>query len=107
MCEGGLVIGRLRLTYYSLRSEPPFTNPRLRRELAQHVVQDAAVAVVFELIQRIDAAKQRNALQRAVAGDDLRGQLLARLQIADETTQRDLLVALQTERRPGGAVLEG
>ena len=81
--EGGLVIGRLRLTFYSLRGEPPFTNSRLGRELAQHVVQDAAVPVVFELVQRIDAAKQRNPLQRTVAGDDLRGQLLARLQVAD------------------------
>src|SRR5690242_8825456 len=105
--EGGLVIGRLRLTFYSRRSEPSFTNSRLSRELAQHVVQDAAVPVVIELVQRIDAAEQRNALQRAVAGDDFRGQFLTRLEVALQATQRDLLVALEAERRPGGAVLEG
>ena len=60
--EGGLVIGRLRLTFYSRRGEPPFTNSRSGRELAQHIVQNAAVPVVIELVQRIDAAKQRNAL---------------------------------------------
>src|SRR6476660_7632133 len=32
--EGGLVIGRPRLTFYSRRGEPPFTNSRLGRELA-------------------------------------------------------------------------
>src|SRR6185312_896678 len=105
--KGGLVIGRLRLTFYSRRGELPFTNSRLGRELAQHVVQNTAVPVVLELVQRIDAAEQRNALELAVARHDLRGQLLTRLEVADEATQRDLLVALQAEGRPGGAVLEG
>src|SRR5262249_32985804 len=102
-----LLIGRLRLTFYSLRSEPSFTNPRLRREFAQYIVQDTAVTVVVELVQRIDAAEQRDALQRAVARDDFSDQLLTRLQVADEAPQRDLLVALQSQRLPGGAFLEG
>ena len=36
---------------------------RLRgNEVAQHVVQDAAMAVVFELVERIDAQQHRHDL---------------------------------------------
>ena len=45
------------------------------RKMAQHVLQDAAVAVVFELVGGIDAADQRHALEPAVGGDDLGLQL--------------------------------
>ncbi len=57
-------------------------------------MQNAAVSVVFELVQGIDAAQQRNAGERAVAGHDLRRQRLARLEIALQAPDRDLLVAL-------------
>ena len=101
--ESGLFIGRLPVGRHSLRSEASITKPRLKafssevdtgsreenaskhnssREFAQHILQNAAIAVVFEFIERIDAAEQRNPLQRAVAGHDFRGQLLARLQVA-------------------------
>src|SRR5450759_3480826 len=70
-------------------------------------MQDAAVSIIFEFVERIDAAKQRNALQRAVAGHDLRGQLLPRLQIALQAADRYRLIALQPDRLPGRSVLEG
>ena len=53
---------RFALPPQAARGEPR----ALRRELAQDVVQDAAVAEVFELVERIDAADHRNALHRAV-----------------------------------------
>ena len=53
-----------------------------RREMAQHVLQDAAVPEVVELVERIDAADQRHALEAAVGGDDLGDQPLVRLEIA-------------------------
>ena len=52
------------------------------RELPQDVVQDAAVAEVFELVERIDAADQRNQLDLAVRRGDLGLHALARLQVA-------------------------
>ena len=70
-------------------------------------MQDAAVAVIFELVEGIDAAQQRNALQRTIAGNDFRRQLLPRLQIALQPANRYRLVTLQPQRRPRRAVLEG
>src|ERR1700712_803100 len=70
-------------------------------------MQDAAIAVIFKLVERIDPAQQRDAAQRAVAGHDLRGQLLARLEVTLQASDRYRLVALQPERRPRRAVLEG
>src|SRR5260370_18081296 len=70
-------------------------------------MQNAAVSIIFELVERIDAAQQRNALQRAVAGHDLRGQLLARLQIALQPAYGYRLVALHPDRLPGRVILEG
>jgi hypothetical protein len=101
--KAAFLIGRLLPGRYSLRSEASITKPRFKafssevdtgsreenaskhnssREFAQHILQNAAIAVVFEFVERIDAAEQRNPLQRAVAGHDFRGQLLARLQVA-------------------------
>ena len=57
--------------------------------MAQHVVQDAAVLEVVELVERIDAADQRNALERAVRRDDLGDQALARLQIAVQAGSKE------------------
>src|SRR6478752_9312470 len=70
-------------------------------------MQDAAVSIIFELIERIDAAQQRDATQRSVAGDDFRRQLLARFQLALQPPYSYGLVALEPQRRPRGAVLEG
>src|SRR6476620_3844055 len=51
-------------------------------ELAQHILQDAAALEVIELVERIDAADERHALERSVAHHDLGNQALARLQLA-------------------------
>ena len=48
------------------RRSSPGDAPALRRELTQHVLQDAAVAEVFELVERIDAADERHLLDLAV-----------------------------------------
>src|SRR6185437_455084 len=78
-----------------------------RRELAQHVVKDAPVAVVVELIERIDATQQRYALHRTIRRNDLGGKLLPRLETALQSADRDRLIAVQAERRPGGALRKG
>ena len=49
--------------------------------MAQDILQDPAVAVVFKLIDRVDAAEQWNALKAAVSRDDLGDQPLMRLEI--------------------------
>src|SRR6478735_971927 len=76
------------------------------RELPQDVVQDAAVAEVFELVERIDAADQRNQLDLAVRRGDLGLHALARLEVAREAVQGQGFVALEAERHPGGVAFE-
>src|SRR5215470_2429629 len=83
-----------------------FMAARSSRELSQHVLQDAAVLEVFQLVERIDARDQRNALQSAVGRHDLGDQPLARLELAVQATDRDLLAALEAERLPRGSLLE-
>src|SRR5258705_7094503 len=99
-------IGRLPPARYSLHSEASLQIAS-RSQLAQHIMQDAAVSIVFELIQRIDAAEQRNAAQRTIAGHDLGGQLLARLQIALQPAYRHRFIPLQPHRLPRRTVLKG
>src|SRR4051794_41916297 len=67
--------------------------PALRRELTQHVLQDAAVAEVFELVERIDAADERHLLDLAVRRGDLGGELLSRLQLPRAAAPRHRLLA--------------
>src|SRR6185503_18905621 len=98
---------RFQATWLPDRLKKTRQNKTLRREFAQHIMQNAAIPVVFELVEGIDAAKQRHALQRAIAGDDLRRQGLTRLQVALQAPDRHLLVTLQAQRRPRRAVLEG
>src|SRR5437868_13102394 len=81
--------------------------PVLRRKLAQHVVQDAAVTEVLELVERIDAAEQWHPLERSVTAVDFRREFLPRLEIALQATNRDLLVALQADRLPARIILKG
>jgi len=50
-----------------------------RHEVAQDVVQDAAVFEVVELVERIDAADQRHPPEPAIGRHDLSHQPLARL----------------------------
>src|SRR5947209_1755026 len=86
---------------------PGAPRPVLCRELAQHVMQDAAVLEIFELVERIDTADQGHVLLRAVPVGDLRLELLPRPQRVGETVDRHLLVAFQAKRRPRRAFLEG
>src|ERR1700760_2636825 len=79
---------------------------RLSRKMAQHVLQNAAVLEVFELVIGVDAAEQWHPRQLAVGRDDLGHQPLPRLELAMQAADRDLLVALEPERLPGGAFLE-
>src|SRR4051794_14974705 len=65
----------------------------LRREMAQHVLQDAAILEVIEFVERIDAAEQRNALECAVRSDDFGDQPLARLQITVQAADRHRFIA--------------
>mgnify|MGYP003351654642 CR=1 FL=1 len=64
--KAALCIGRLPITCHSLRSEA-FVVSCSGCELPENVVQDAAVAVVIELVERIDPAQQRHAGALAVA----------------------------------------
>src|SRR5436305_11372198 len=77
-----------------------------RRQMPQYVLQDAAVLEVIELIEGIDAAHQRNALERAVRRDDFGDQPLARLQISVQAADRHRLVPFEPKRMPRGAFLE-
>src|SRR5262245_2327334 len=80
--------------------------PILCREMAQDVLENAAVLEVVELVEGIDPADQRNPLQPAVGGDDLAHQPLPRLQVAVQSADRDLLAALEAEALPGRSLLE-
>src|SRR5205085_6045253 len=66
----------------------------------------AAVLEVIELVQRIDAANERDAFEAAIGCHDLGDQPLSRLDLAMQAADRHLLVAAQTERLPGCAFLE-
>src|SRR6201991_3864101 len=79
---------------------------RSSRQLTQHVLQNAAVPEVIELVQRVDAAEQRHALECPIAGHNFGHQPLARLQLAMQATDGDLLVAGQPQSLPRGAFLE-
>src|SRR5258708_19729847 len=71
-----------------------------RHQMAQHVLQDAAVPEVIQLIERIDAADQRDAPQPAVGGDDLRDQPLVRLELALQPANPYLLPPPQFHPTP-------
>ena len=78
----------------------------LRRQMTEHVLQDAAVLVIVQLIRRIDTADQRHALKPAVRRNDLREQTLMRFQVAVQAANGDKLVTLEAERLPRGVLLE-
>src|SRR6266700_360066 len=104
--KAAFLIGRLPRARYSLRGDASITFAS-RRQPAQHVVQNTAVPVVVEFVERIDPAQQWDPLQRAIARNDLRGQLLPRFQVALEAVDCHRLVALQPERLPRRPLLEG
>src|ERR1700722_10796134 len=78
----------------------------LRRQMAEHVLQDAAVLVIVQLIRRIDAADQRHSFEPTVRRDDLGEQPLMRLQIAVQAANGNQLIAFEAERLPRSVLLE-
>src|SRR5690606_20200325 len=75
------------------------------RELPQHVVEDAAVHIIFDLVRRIDAAERVEREGRAVGARNIDGYALTRLEVRDAGDREDI-VARQTERLARLAVLE-
>src|SRR6516162_7501274 len=78
----------------------------LSGEPPQHVLQDAAVSEIIELIGGIDPADQRHALESAIGGHDFRLQPLMWLEIAMQAANGDLFVTTQSERLPRRALFE-
>ena len=68
--------------------------------MPKHIVQYAAVLEIIEFIQRIDPANKRHTFEPAISGDDLGDHALARLDLAMQSPNCDLLIAPQTERLP-------
>jgi len=85
---------------------PTFPDHALSGQPSQHVLQDAAVTEIIELVRGIDPADKRHPFESAVGGNDFRLQALMRLEIAMQATNGDLLVAFQSERLPRRALLE-
>src|SRR5215831_11692557 len=77
------------------RQRPPQGdfNDRSGGEMPKHVLQDAAVLEVLELIESIDPTDQRHAFQRSVRGDDLSDQALMRFEVAMQSPDRDRFAA--------------
>ena len=74
--------------------------------MPKHIVQYAAVLEIVELVQGIDAANERDALEPAIGCHDLGDHPLSRLDLAMQPADRHLFVAPQTERLPRRAFLE-
>src|SRR5207245_8358097 len=72
----------------------------VRYQLAQHVMQNAAVLEVIELVEGVDPAGERNALEATIGGDNLGDHTLARLDLPVQPADRYLLIAPETERLP-------
>src|SRR5690606_16924100 len=75
---------------------PAFPGSGCGSKVAQHVMQDAAVAIVLQLIHSIDPAEQRDFLRPTVSRCDDGGQLRPRLDVR-ESADADRLVALEPE----------
>src|SRR3546814_7119960 len=66
-------------------------------------MQDAAVLVVVDLVERIDAAQHLDGLRRTVGPGDRHRQLHARLEARGDARDVELLAAVEAERLAGGA----
>src|SRR3546814_2425072 len=66
-------------------------------EFPQHIVQDAAVHIIFDLVRRIDAAERVEAEGRAVGAGDVHVDRLARRQVRD-ARDGELVVDGQAQR---------
>src|SRR5262249_36479925 len=74
--------------------------------MPQHVMQYAAVLEIIELVECIDAANERDALEAPIGADDFSEHALAALDLAVKPADCRLFVAPETERLPGCAFLE-
>src|SRR5665213_1631259 len=61
----------------------------------QHVRQDAAVAEIFELVERVDAAQHRHRVDRAVGAVDAAWQLDTRLEAGGDAEHIEALAAVE------------
>src|SRR3954470_22965862 len=99
--------GTCAITRYSHRGErKAFSGCWSMHQLAEHIVQNAAVLEIFELVERIDPAQERHAHEMPIGRHDLGHHALARLDLAVQATDRHLFVALDAKRLPGSALLE-
>src|SRR5579872_613026 len=74
--------------------------------LAEHVLQDTAVAEVLELIERIDPAEQLDIVDLAGRSMDAADELAARLQTLRHAQDVVALGAVELEALPRGAARE-
>src|SRR5262245_30708550 len=93
------------ITCHSLQGEG-WAAPLGRNQLPQNIMQNTPVLEVVEFIHGVDPAYQRDPPQATIRGDDLGHHPLAWLDLAMQPTDGNLLVALEAERLPGGALLE-
>src|SRR5215472_643872 len=77
-----------------------------RSEVPQHILQNAAVPEVLQLVDCIYAADQRNAFKRSIGADDLGKHALARLEVAVKAADRHLLAAAEAKRLPGNTLIK-
>src|SRR5688572_29369209 len=78
---------------------------RFLHEVAQDVMEDAAVAVIFELVERIDAHLHRHVEPPAIGEGDFGNRDLARLQLSN-AADRYGLVAFQAQALPARLFLQ-
>src|SRR5688500_17134924 len=76
-------------------------------QLAQHKVQDTAVAEVVDLVESVDPAQQRGLRGRAVGAVNRAGEVHARADAVCETREVDRLGAVELEGLAVLAALEG
>src|SRR5579859_3083638 len=74
--------------------------------LPQHVLQDAAVAEVFELVERVDPAEQLDLVDLAVGAMDAASELAARLQALRHAEDVVALGAIELEALPRHTLFE-
>src|SRR5919106_6904002 len=96
----------LNLTQAAQRSVGAAGRLGLLEELAEHVVQDAAVAEVVDLIEGVDLAPQRRLLARAAFAVNGAGDVHSGLDAACESFQIDRLRPVELQGLSVLAVLE-
>src|SRR5215472_14425041 len=79
---------------------------RRLQQPAQHVLQDAAMAEILDLVERIDPTDERDGARAAGPVMDRQSHLHARLDAVFDTGDVEDLGALETERLPARPILE-